>query len=168
MHGYGGVGVDAVAKEAGVTSGAFYGHFGSKAAIFRAALVRGLDELRAGVGEFQRRNGPQWLRRFATWYLSAERRTDLAGSCALPTLTLEAARSDEETRIAYDARLRAVLAEVEAGLSGRHKRADAIVILALLSGGMSMAHAVYDPRLSARIARAVADAVGSIGAGAEG
>ena len=29
-HGYAGVGIDALAKAAGVTSGAIYGHFGSK------------------------------------------------------------------------------------------------------------------------------------------
>lgn len=37
--GYDGIGVDGLAKGAGVTSGAFYAHFGSKAAAFDAAIV---------------------------------------------------------------------------------------------------------------------------------
>ncbi|WP_282288716.1 TetR family transcriptional regulator [Pseudomonas sp. PS02302] len=36
-HGYGGIGVDGLAKEAGVTSGAVYTHFPSKAAAFKQA-----------------------------------------------------------------------------------------------------------------------------------
>lgn len=162
-HGYGGVGVDGVAKDAGVTSGAFYAHFGSKAAIFREALAEGLRQLRDGIGIFRRRHGPHWLRRFATWYLSAERRANLAGSCALPTLSLEAARADDATRHAYDEHLRAVLKELQAGLGGTRREDHALAILALLCGGMSMAHAVHDPRLGARIAHAVIDAITTLG-----
>ena len=40
--GFGGIGVDGLAKDAGVTSGAFYGHFSSKAEAFKAAAVAGL------------------------------------------------------------------------------------------------------------------------------
>lgn len=43
--GYGGIGVDGLAREADVTHGAFYGHFRSKAEAFRAAVVAGLREL---------------------------------------------------------------------------------------------------------------------------
>ncbi len=162
-RGYGGLAVDAVAEEAGVTSGAFYAHFGSKAAMFQAALAEGLGQLRDGLGIFQRRNGSQWLRKFATWYLSAERRADLAGSCALPTLSLEAARSDDETREAYDEQLRAIVKAFQAGLEGSHREEQALAILALLSGGLSMAHAVHDQRLGARIAHAVINAVSVLG-----
>ena len=38
-HGYAGIGVDAIAKEAGVTSGALYAHMGSKDGAFEAALL---------------------------------------------------------------------------------------------------------------------------------
>jgi len=162
MHGYGGLGVDTIAEDAGVTSGAFYTHFRSKAAIFRATLGEGLGQLRTGLGIFQRRYGARWLRRFATWYLSAERRTDLAGSCALPSLTLEAARSDDATRKEYDDELRAIAQELRNGLHGERKDDRALAILALLCGGMSMAHAIRDPKLGARISRAVVDAATAI------
>jgi TetR/AcrR family transcriptional regulator, transcriptional repressor for nem operon len=163
MHGFGGVGVDGVAKDAGVTSGAFYVHFGSKAEIFRAALAKGLDDLRGGLGVFQQKYGAGWLRRFVLWYLNDERRADLPGSCALATLTLEAARADAATRELYDEHLRAIAKALQAGLGGSRREADAWAILALLSGGMSMAHAAKDPKLGARIARSVANAVIAIG-----
>ena len=41
-QGFGGIGVDGLAKEAEVASGAFYGHFSSKGEAFKAALVAGL------------------------------------------------------------------------------------------------------------------------------
>src|ERR1700759_2288391 len=44
--GFGGAGVDALAKGAGLTSGAFYAHFDSKAEAFRLAVVAGLSFLR--------------------------------------------------------------------------------------------------------------------------
>jgi AcrR family transcriptional regulator len=45
-QGFGGIGVDGLAKEAEVTSGAFYGHFSSKGEAFKAALVAGLEARR--------------------------------------------------------------------------------------------------------------------------
>src|SRR2546425_2773958 len=58
--GFGGVGVDGLAKEAGVTSGAFYGHFPSKAEAFKAAAVAGLVELRQGTRILEsERNTPE-------------------------------------------------------------------------------------------------------------
>ena len=51
--GFGGAGVDALAKGAGLTSGAFYAHFDSKAEAFRLAVADGLAMLRNGVVAFQ-------------------------------------------------------------------------------------------------------------------
>jgi TetR/AcrR family transcriptional repressor of nem operon len=54
-RGFGGSGVDGLAKDAEVTSGAFYAHFKSKAAAFREAVVVGLEDLRRGVGQARER-----------------------------------------------------------------------------------------------------------------
>jgi AcrR family transcriptional regulator len=168
LHGYGGAGVDAVAKAAGVTSGALYAQFGSKLELFRSSLAVGLGQLQAGIELWREQYGKRWLKRFATWYLSAERRTDLGSSCAFPTLSLEAARADGDTRAAYTADLRRLIDDVQAGLAGPRRDGDAIAILALLCGGMVMAHAVDDEQLGAKIAKSVTDAVcvmGERGAG---
>ena len=161
ISGYGGLGVDAVAKDAGVTSGAFYAHFGSKAEAFRETLRTGLGELRDGIATW-REGGPGWLRRFATWYLGPQRRADLSSSCALPTLSLEAARSDDATRAEYAAQIREIAATL-ADDSSAAAQERALAVLALLSGGMIMAHAVGDSRLGTRIARAVVNAVEKVG-----
>jgi TetR/AcrR family transcriptional repressor of nem operon len=161
-HGFGGAGVDAVAKEAGVTSGAVYEHYGSKARLFREALVDGLEQFRAGVAALRRDKKGPWLPAFAKWYMSADRRANLADSCALATLTLDAARADAETRTKYDAALRALVKEVVGGKSDAATEKKAIAVLALLAGGLAMGHAARDKKLGDLIASAVVEAVSKI------
>jgi len=124
-------------------------------------LRTGLGELRDGIATW-REQGPGWLRRFAMWYLGPQRRADLSSSCALPTLSLEAARADDATRAEYAAPLREIAATL-AGDSSPAAQERALAVLALLSGGMIMAHAVGNSRLGASIARAVANAVEKVG-----
>jgi TetR/AcrR family transcriptional regulator, transcriptional repressor for nem operon len=67
-------------------------------------------------------------------------------------------RADPETRRAYEVELRRLIAEVASGLPqhASTKRDDvAIALLALLSGGVTLARAVPDAALSDRIAQAV-------------
>ena len=60
-QGYAGIGVDGLAKEAGLTSGAFYGHFPSKADAFQAAAVAGLVELCQAIEALREKAGDRWL-----------------------------------------------------------------------------------------------------------
>src|SRR5438128_1998733 len=92
-RGYDGIGVDGLAKEAGVTSGAFYGHFTSKGEAFEAAALAGLEELRQAVERFRAEEGAAWLGRFVDFYLSTKRTCELGESCALQSLTPEVARA---------------------------------------------------------------------------
>lgn len=159
-QGFGGLGVDGLAKAAGVTSGAFYVHFKSKAAAFREAVAAGLDDLRAGIEHFRQADGASWRERFVAFYLSDRRTCDLAESCALQSLSGDVARSDGETRTVYEAALQRVLDAAADGLKGSaaRRRADAIALLALLAGGVSIARAVESSELSDEIAAAVRDA----------
>ena len=104
--GYGGIGIDGLAKEAGVTSGAFYGHFPSKAEAFKAAALVGLVELREGVEHLRATEGDAWLEKFADFYMSIRRTCDLGESCALQSMTPEVARADRDTKAAYEAEVR--------------------------------------------------------------
>src|ERR1700712_1087197 len=104
-QGYAGIGVDGLAKEAGVTSGAFYGHFSSKADAFQAAAIAGLVELRQAVESLQANEGERWLAKFADFYMGFKRTCDLKDSCALQSLTPEVARAEGETKKAYEAEM---------------------------------------------------------------
>lgn len=158
MGGYGGIGVDGLAKAAGVTSGAFYGHFASKAEAFHAAVEAGLDELREGIERFRRDHGPDWLERFVDFYLDAKRRCDLADACALPTLSPEVVRSDDGARSTYADALDRVVGAVAEGLDPADPIAAkprALSLLSLLSGGVTMARAVPDETHALEIVSAV-------------
>jgi TetR/AcrR family transcriptional repressor of nem operon len=165
-QGYGGAGIDALTKAAGVTNGAFYGHFKSKGAAFRTAVLAGLEELRLGIAELKASQPKNWLEPFVTYYLGHKRTCDLGESCALPSLSPDVIRADDETRRAYTAELKRLIDEVAAGLpdgnlkgqSEAVREDQAILLLAMLSGGVTLARAVSDAALSERIANLVTQA----------
>ena len=160
--GFGGIGVDGLAKEAGVTSGAFYGHFPSKAAAFKAAAVAGLAQLREGIDELRANEGDAWLAKFVDFYMSVRRTCDLGESCALQSLTPEVARADRATKAAYEAELLGVVEAVAGGLPNGTlpaRRKTAWAILSLLSGGVSIARSAADPKVGAQIAAGIKSAV---------
>src|SRR6266581_1082619 len=80
--GFGGAGVDALAKGAGLTSGAFYAHFDSKAEAFRLAVVDGLSFLRGGILTFQESHGRNWREPFIDFYLGARMRANARWRCS--------------------------------------------------------------------------------------
>ena len=160
--GFGGIGVDALAKEAGVTSGAFYGHFASKSAAFEAAAVAGLVELRQAIESLRANEAESWLGQFADFYLSTKRTCHLGESCALQSLTAEVARAGRKTKEAYEEELLRVVEALAAGLpqgGPAARRKTAWAILAILSGGVSLSRATNDPAIGEQIAAAIKTAV---------
>ncbi|WP_343661743.1 TetR/AcrR family transcriptional regulator [Ralstonia sp.] len=160
--GYAGTGVDALAKEAGVTSGAFYVHFDSKGDVFRESLRQGMDDLRRGVLHFQSEHGRAWWPEFVRFYLNAKRTCDLSESCTLQTLPTEVARSDQESRAAFEVALREVAQTVVDGpASPRAPRnlEAACSALASLVGAVTLARAVGSPTFADQIANAAESAL---------
>jgi TetR/AcrR family transcriptional repressor of nem operon len=157
-RGYGGIGVDGLAKEAEVTSGALYGHFPSKEAAFKEAVVAGIDELRQGIEALRAEHGAKWVEAFVDFYLGHKRVCELGESCALQSLTPEVQRADSATKSAFEAEMSLVARAVADGLSGasatgRLQRAWAL--LAVLSGGVTLARAVNDQTVANGIAAAI-------------
>jgi TetR/AcrR family transcriptional regulator, transcriptional repressor for nem operon len=159
-EGYGGAGIDALTKAAGVTNGAFYGHFRSKSEAFRIAVLAGLQDLRLGISALKAEHQQGWLKNFVTYYLGYKRTCDLGESCALPSLSVDVMRADPETRNAYTEKLQRLVTEISDGLpegspderEGISRDDRAILLLALLTGGVTLARAVSDPALSEKIA----------------
>jgi TetR/AcrR family transcriptional regulator, transcriptional repressor for nem operon len=154
VAGFSGVGIDGLAKAAGVTSGAFYGHFGSKSDAFRVAVIEGLKRFRAGLGSFIRRDRVNWVQAFVAFYLGDSHRADVANGCALPSLTLDVARADRRTRSMFRSELLKAADEMAAAL-GAESRDLAWSTLAQLVGGVILSRAVADEKLSKEIALAV-------------
>lgn len=161
-NGYGGIGVDGLAKAAGVTSGAFYVHFESKGAAFRDAVVHGMEDLKAGVLHFQQEHGHAWWPEFVRFYLGAKRSCDLSESCSLQSLSPEVARSDHESRAAFEAGFSDVAATILAGPKSPglpHDLASACAALASLVGAVTLARAVGSESMAEQIAAATGRAL---------
>jgi TetR/AcrR family transcriptional regulator, transcriptional repressor for nem operon len=142
--GFGGAGVDALAKGAGLTSGAFYAHFSSKAEAFRLAVADGLAFLRGGILKFQEMHGRNWREPFIDFYLGPRMEVALDEACGLPSFSSDVARADDATRAVYEAELELLVEAIASGLRGAHARERALALLAVLSGAASMARAVKD------------------------
>jgi TetR/AcrR family transcriptional regulator, transcriptional repressor for nem operon len=144
--GFGGAGVDALAKGAGLTSGAFYAHFDSKAEAFRLAVADGLAMLRNGVVAFQQQHGRNWRDPFVDFYLGERMQVGLDEACGLPSFSPDVARADDATRAVYEAELERLVEALAAGFRGAHARQRALALLGILSGAAAMARAVKGER----------------------
>ncbi|MBV1909383.1 MAG: TetR/AcrR family transcriptional regulator [Kangiellaceae bacterium] len=154
-QGFAGIGVDGIAKAAGVTSGAFYSHLGSKNGAFEAALNLGLDEVIDGVPVFQQQGGINWMEDFTDYYLGLEHRQDLARGCAMTTLSPEVVRTTEEMHEFYQSKMKIIIDLMIVGIKGDSeddRRGKAWTFIGCLIGALTLCRAVNDPNLVQLIA----------------
>lgn len=149
--GYSGIGVDGLAKDAGVTSGAFYGHFGSKEDAFKEAIISGMSSLNKAIEELQEQHGENWWQAFAKLYTSHKRSCDLADSCAMQSLTPEVGRASDEIRALYEHEL----LQIARRANKKQDMDNTWASLAMLIGGVTLARAVKQPKLANEISNAV-------------
>ncbi|NMM27863.1 MAG: TetR/AcrR family transcriptional regulator [Glaciimonas sp.] len=153
--GFGGIGVDGLAKEAGVTSGGFYVHFDSKTDAFREAVAQGMKDLKIGVLHFQTEHGRNWWPEFVRFYLGYKRNCDLSDSCTLQSLSPEVARSDAVAQTTFETGLLDVAQAVVDGPSSPkvpRSLASALAALASLVGAVTLARAVNSTEVGNQIA----------------
>ncbi|MBE0515541.1 TetR/AcrR family transcriptional regulator [Sulfurimonas sp.] len=152
--GYSGIGVDSLAKEAGVTSGAFYVHFKSKAEAFRAAAISGLKDVQNAIIQLREAHHENWWNAFAKLYMGDKRTCDLNESCPLQTLTPEVGRFDDDTKAAYEIELKKVI-ELASSDSTEENKDKIWTNIAMLIGGVTLARAVKDETTANEIAKAI-------------
>jgi len=152
-------------KEAGLTHGGFYRHFGSRDELVDESIVRalwdGARRIADAVG-VERDSGGDPLAGLIAAYLSPEHRDDLAGSCAVATLGADVARASDRTRSAYGDQVRSYLRVIEGLLDEPDpaaRRRRAVLTLSALVGAVVMARAVSDPELSGELLALVGEAL---------
>lgn len=128
-------GVDEFMKAAGMTSGAFYSHFGSKAA-FLTALVE--NELLRPQKQFTGKN-PAALRKLLKQYLSLAHVEHPSQGCPLPALSAEIARTDPSTRQQFEDQLNALVDEAGTAFGDP---SIAWAVLAQITGAVMLARAM--------------------------
>jgi TetR/AcrR family transcriptional regulator, transcriptional repressor for nem operon len=151
-RGFENVTVGEVMKAAGLTHGAFYAHFGSKQELQEAAVVYGQA---LSAGRVRSRGATKKARKAsAERYLSPQHRDNPGDGCTMAALGQEIARSTPEVKAAFERGLEEILS------AGGDDRKNAIFQTAALLGGVVLARAVKDVRLSDEILQAVRQKTG--------
>ena len=149
-----GIGVADVMKEAGVTVGGFYKHFGSRDELVVEALATAFKDL--DVWEEHTPDMAHVLRSYLT-----EAHRDAPGSgCAMGALLGDMSRGSKSARALYTERVKRSLAFFGSLLPSRQrsdKRGRALLILTALLGALNLSRAVSDPNLSREILHGVRD-----------
>lgn len=150
--GFDGSGISTLVADAGLTNGAFYGHFDSKDDLIAAVVTEQLANQVARVNALP--GGLASLKAFLAEYLSPAHRDDPGNGCPSAALLDEIARSSPATRAAYTADARAMIDAIARHLD-TGDRADAEVratgVFTLLVASLQLARAVDDRQLSDHI-----------------
>ncbi len=157
-QGYGSLGVDGLAKDAGVTSGAFYSHFSGKNDAFLHAVKQCLQDGRLGGEALMQNEKDHWASLFLDHYLGEQHRADLPNGCAIAGLSADVARAGTDVKEAYQQELLKVIDTFAAGLAVEKEppsRDKAWRLMSLLVGSLLMARAVKDPKIAEEITSAV-------------
>jgi TetR/AcrR family transcriptional repressor of nem operon len=150
-----GIGVDALAKAAGMTHGAIYSQFGSKEHLAAEAIRESLAEIRERwIADAGGDGTPDLFNRLVRSYVSRSHRDNPGTGCALAAMGPDATRHSEAVRKAFsdstvtmiDAMARACGAETEDA-----RLEEAIATIAAMLGAVVLSRVVEDKTLSDRI-----------------
>ncbi len=100
--GYAATGIDKLMEASGVTSGAFYSHFGSKAELLQALIPYELQLSRDAWQNNPHTEPAAWLEFEMERYLNMKHVRHPEAGCMLPSLGAEIARADEVTRKLFE------------------------------------------------------------------
>ena len=150
-------GLASVMSDAGLTNGAFYPHFQSKADLVRDSVAAALEDQSKRLRQVLAADG---LEAAIAIYLSTEHRDNPAKGCAFAALLPELARQPSEARGVYAERLMEMVRQIAAALPPQiqDREGAALALQATLIGALQLARAVEGTELSDRILAAGADA----------
>lgn len=152
-NGFGTTGVDDLMTAAGLTSGAFYKHFGSKEELLQSVVQHEMGRTRALFFDDSDTDSQVSLSDIASQYLSVLHLLHPETGCMLPALSAEVARASDSTREQFDQGLKE-LHSVLAGISDSQK---AWAALSMAVGAVSLARATANPQTRKAILSACLD-----------
>ena len=156
-------GVDAIPKEAQLTHGAVYSHFGSKEAIATEAIRLAMQGSRHLWQRLAERKGVEKaFPAIVAAYLSRAHCDTPGQGCVVATLGGEIARQSPNVRTVFTEELKAGLELLTALMpedTPSRKFEDAIAAFAGMVGALMLARAVNDDPLAERILHATAERI---------
>jgi TetR/AcrR family transcriptional repressor of nem operon len=143
-------GLAGVMNDAGMTNGAFYPHFKSKAELVRETVVAAIESQSDQMRQVMTDGG---LEAAIDTYLSPEHRDNPEKGCTFSALLPELARQPLDARVAYSEGLLAMTRDIAARLPTQSEDSEgaALAIYAMLVGALQLSRAVEGTELSDRI-----------------
>jgi TetR/AcrR family transcriptional repressor of nem operon len=150
-------GLASVMSDAGLTNGAFYAHFESKAELVRETVAAAIEDLSKQVEDAIAAGG---LAGAIAIYLSTEHRDDPAHGCSFAALLPELARQPADARQVYTERFLTLVKQLASALPPQTPNPEdrAMAMFATLIGTLQLARTLEGTELSARMLRAGAEA----------
>ncbi len=148
-HGIAASGLATIMSDAGLTNGAFYPHFQSKAELVRESVAAAMEIQSQQLAEALASGGPEMG---IEVYLSAEHRDNPEKGCVSSALLPELARQPPGTREVYTDHLLSLVRQVADALpQTKNPEGVALGVFATLIGALQLARAVEGTELSDRI-----------------
>ena len=141
------ISIDDLMKRAGLTKGAFYGHFSSRNDLLLEATKRAKEipqKLLRDIAESKRKLS---LADVIDVYLSEQHIKNPGYGCVVCALASEAKSATEAIRTELSENYKGQVDFVATSLTGKSIRARAIGILSALMGAVSLARTLNDPEL---------------------
>jgi TetR/AcrR family transcriptional repressor of nem operon len=142
---------------AGLTHGGFYKHFQSKEQVVTESLALAIESMVESMERTVSASpGERGLHTAIADYLSIRYRDDVAGGCPFVALGSDMARSGDAVRDVTTTgflNMVDVIARQLDGMSPAAARKEALWMLSMMIGAVTMARVVTDPDLSASILR---------------
>lgn len=149
-HGFDGIGVADLMKQAGLTHGGFYGNFRSKDELAVEATSHAMDETIERIGQAVD-GAKKPVEALVGFYLSPEHRDAMADGCVLAALASDAARGSAKLKAGFELGIEHYLELLEPMMDGEtvaSRREAAMGLLATLVGGLILSRSIASPDLS--------------------
>jgi TetR/AcrR family transcriptional regulator, transcriptional repressor for nem operon len=147
--GFDGSGIATLMADAGLTNGAFYGHFASKEDLVASAVADQLREQSASFSAYA--PGRAGLEQFVRDYLSVEHRDNPEDGCPSAALLDEIGRSTDATTRAYTDGLLPVIDDIAVRLAPedpQSARVKTLSVFAMMVGILQLSRALADRQLA--------------------
>lgn len=159
-HGFDGIGLKDLMKNAGLTQGAFYKQFASKDDLAAQASRRAFESASCRWSTAIEANPDDPLEAVLGFYLSTDHLEERMDGCPIVALGSDAARQGSAVKKSFEAGIKTHLEVVDHLIVGEEETGErAMSILSTMVGALILSRAISDAQLSRQILKAAADSV---------
>lgn len=161
-HGFDGIGLKDLMKNAGLTQGAFYKQFASKDDLAAQASRRALESANRRWSDAAAANPQNPFGAVVAFYLSTGHRAERKDGCPVVALGSDAARQGTEVKASFEAGIKEYLEMLSPWIgeaNGKDPSGKAMAVLSTMVGAVLLSRAINDQRLSKQFLQAAAESV---------